>query len=105
MPENHPTEFVCPGCGSGYKVVRVKADADLPRRLIHCTVCRQPLAPTDGDFVLKYFLVGRARKRNGVDLRMKYSTPRPATRPTAVEDRPLVHQQQQVQPNDDDKKD
>jgi hypothetical protein len=36
MAENDPTEFVCPGCGSGYKVVRVKADADLPHRLIRC---------------------------------------------------------------------
>src|SRR5262245_34534628 len=32
MTENHPTEFLCPDCGSGYKVVRVKADADLPHR-------------------------------------------------------------------------
>jgi len=47
MTENHPTEFVCPECGSGYKVVRVKADADLPYRLIYC-------------IVLKYFLVRRA---------------------------------------------
>jgi hypothetical protein len=103
MTDSHPTEFVCPGCGSAYKVVRVKADADLPHRLIHCTVCKRPLAPTDGEFVLKYFLVGRAR--NGVDLHMKHSTPRPATRPTAVEDRSVVHQQQQIQPNDEDKKD
>ena len=27
MAENDPTKFVCPGCGAGYKVVRVKADA------------------------------------------------------------------------------
>jgi len=47
----------------------------------------------DGEYALKYFLIDRARKRNGVDLRMKH---RPATRPA-------VHQQQQVQPKDDDK--
>src|SRR5262245_65629659 len=101
MTDDHPSEFFCPGCGSRYKVVCVQADADLRHRLIHCKVCKQPLAPTDGEYVLKYFLVDRARKRNGVDLRMKHSTLRPATRPTAVEDRSVVHQPQQVQPNDD----
>jgi hypothetical protein len=56
MPESRPTDFICPGCGSGYKVVRVKADADLPHRL-------EPLAPTHGEFVLKYFLVHRAKAK------------------------------------------
>jgi hypothetical protein len=63
MIENHPTKFVCPGCGSDYKVVRVKADSGLPRRLIHCRVCKQPLAARDGELVLKYFLVRRAGAR------------------------------------------
>jgi hypothetical protein len=27
---HHPTDFNCPGCGAGYKVVRVKAEADPP---------------------------------------------------------------------------
>src|SRR5262245_22037622 len=49
MTESHPTEFVCPDCGSGYKVVRVQADADLPHRLIHCRVCKHPLTAMDGD--------------------------------------------------------
>jgi len=61
MTENHPTEFVCPGCGSGYKVVRVKAGADLPHRLILCRICTQPLAARDGELVMKYFLVRRAK--------------------------------------------
>ena len=60
MTDNNPTEFVCPGCGSGYKVVRVEADADLPHRLIHCRVCKHSLTAMDGEFVLKYFLVRRA---------------------------------------------
>jgi hypothetical protein len=67
MPESHPTDFICPGCGSDYKVVRVKAEADLPQRLIHCKVCKQPLAPIHGEYVLKYFLVRRAKaKRLGI---------------------------------------
>src|SRR5262245_20793025 len=60
MTENHPTEFLCPDCGSGYKVVRVKADADLPHRLIYCRVCKHPLTAMDGQHALKYFLVQRA---------------------------------------------
>jgi len=35
MTDNNPTEFVCPGCGSSYKVVRVEADAD---SLIDCSI-------------------------------------------------------------------
>ena len=58
MPEDHPVDFVC-GCDARYKVVRVKAEASHPDQLIHCLVCKQPLAPTDGAYVLKYFLVGR----------------------------------------------
>jgi hypothetical protein len=60
MTDSHPTEFVCSECGSGYKVVRVKADADLPYRLIYCRVCKHPLTAMEGEFVLKYFLVRRA---------------------------------------------
>src|SRR5262249_11738064 len=30
---------------------------ELPSRLIHCRVCKEPFAPTDEDYVLKYFLV------------------------------------------------
>ena len=96
-------DFVCPRCTSRYKLVRVRAEPGLLSHVIHCKVCKEPLPPTDGEHVLKYFLVDRARKRNGVDL-MKHSIPRPA-RPTPVEDRSVVHQQQQVQPTDDDKKD
>jgi hypothetical protein len=59
MTESHPTEFVCPICGSGYKVVRVTADPDLPHRLVHSRVCKHPLTATDGQHVLKYFLVQR----------------------------------------------
>ena len=63
MTENRTSEFVCPDCGSGYKVVRVKADADLPHRLIHCRVCKHPLTAMDGQHVLKYFLVRRPRAK------------------------------------------
>ena|SRR6516165_1033159 len=58
MPEDHPVDFVC-GCDARYKVVRVKAEASHADQLIHCLVCKQPLAPTDGAYVLKYFLARR----------------------------------------------
>src|SRR5262245_6911394 len=57
MTDNIPTVLVCPGCGSVVEVVRVKADAALPSRLIHCRVCNHSLTAMDGEFVLKYFLV------------------------------------------------
>ena len=56
---HHPTDFICPGCGAGYKVVHIKAEADPPHRLIHCKVCKRSLAPTDREYILKYFLISR----------------------------------------------
>ena len=65
-------DFMCPRCTSRYKLVRVRADPELPSRLIHCRVCKESFAPTDGEYVLKYFLVDKARKHNGIDLRMNH---------------------------------
>jgi len=56
---HHPIDFICPGCGAGYKVVRIKAEADPAHRLIHCRVCKRSLAPTDREYILKYFLIDR----------------------------------------------
>ena len=56
-------DFMCPRCTSRYKFVRVRADRELPSRLIHCRVCKEPFAPTDGEYVLKYFLVDKAKKQ------------------------------------------
>jgi len=65
-------DFTCPRCASRYKLVRVHADPQLPSRVIHCTVCKEPFAPRDGERILKYFLVDRANKHNGTDLRMNH---------------------------------
>jgi len=65
-------DFTCPRCTSRYKLVRVRADPELPSRLIHCRVCKESFAPTDGEYVLKYFLVDKEKKRNGIDLRMNH---------------------------------
>jgi hypothetical protein len=66
------SDFVCPNCKSRYKLVRMRSEPGLPSRLIHCRVCKEPLTPTDGECVLKYFLI-EAAKRNGFDLQMKHS--------------------------------
>ena len=67
------SDFVCLRCNSHYKRVRVHADPELPSRVIHCRVCKERLAPTDGEYVLKYFLVDKAKKYNGIDLRMNHA--------------------------------
>jgi hypothetical protein len=87
-------DFVCPRCTSRYKIVRVRAEPGLPSLPIHCRVCKEALAPTEGEYALKYFLVDRATKRNDVDLRMRHSRARPTAR--------SVQQQEQVQPKDKD---
>jgi len=65
-------DFKCPRCASHYRLVRVRAHPELPSRLIHCKVCKEPLVSTDGENVLKYFLVDKAKKHNGSDLRMNH---------------------------------
>jgi len=49
MVKDDPANFICPGCQARYKVVRAKAESrsrDLP---LHCKVCKQPLAASDGE--------------------------------------------------------
>jgi hypothetical protein len=61
MAQGRTNEFTCPQCRTRYKVVRVPKPPDLADRPISCKVCTQPLAATDGDDILKYFLVSKAR--------------------------------------------
>ena len=61
--ETRPTDFVCPGCGAHYRVVRVKGEVDPPGRLLLCTACKRPIKATDGEYMLKYFLVSRPRTK------------------------------------------
>jgi hypothetical protein len=63
MVKDDPTDFICPGCQARYKVVRVKAEPRSRDRPLHCKVCKQPLAATDGEDILKYFLIGRPKAR------------------------------------------
>ena len=63
MTERGPYEdFTCPKCGAQYKLVRVRAPSDTRDPPLHCKICNQEFAPTDGENILKYFLVGRRRR-------------------------------------------
>jgi hypothetical protein len=59
MIEGAHEDFTCPSCQARYKVVRVTAEPGKTYRAIHCRVCRAALAGTDGNDILKYFLVQR----------------------------------------------
>jgi hypothetical protein len=62
MTEHGPEDFICPQCKSHYKLVRVKPGTRTTDRAIYCKVCGHPLAPRDGEDVLKYFLVSKERR-------------------------------------------
>jgi hypothetical protein len=52
--------FKCPSCGALYDVIRAEAGPETRDSEIGCRVCGAPLAPGDGEFVLKYFLLRKA---------------------------------------------
>ena len=59
---NDSTDFIC-SCGARYKVVRAKGNADHISHLVHCLECNKSLDGTDGENVLKYFLVKPAESK------------------------------------------
>jgi predicted SprT family Zn-dependent metalloprotease len=62
MTKRRPNEdFNCPKCGAQYKLVRMSAPSNSLDPALHCKICNQELASTDGENILKYFLVGRRR--------------------------------------------
>jgi transcription elongation factor Elf1 len=61
-------DFACPKCGAPYRLVRVPAAADSRDPPLHCKACNQELASTDGENILKYFLVGRRRRSQATTL-------------------------------------
>jgi len=63
MVKDDPTNFICPGCQARYKIVRVKSEARASDGPLHCKDCKQLLAATDGEDILKYFLISRPKAR------------------------------------------
>jgi predicted Zn finger-like uncharacterized protein len=54
-------DFSCPQCESHYRVIRAKAGPQTSDQSVHCMFCGHALAPRDGEYVLKYFLISRSR--------------------------------------------
>jgi hypothetical protein len=64
MASNHDShDFSCPQCQARYKVVRVAIEPGKSHPTLPCRVCRGPLASTEGDNILKYFLVSRSNSK------------------------------------------
>ena len=64
MTRDRPQDFTCPRCQARYKTVGMQSEPGTVYRMLQCTVCQQELAPTEGDDILKYFLVSRPRPEN-----------------------------------------
>jgi len=60
LSQDNPRDFTCPQCESRYRLVRAKAGPGTSDQPVHCVVCGHALAPRDGEYVLKYFLIGRS---------------------------------------------
>ena len=57
------TSFRCRQCDADYELVRMAVPAERHEREIACLCCGAPLQGRQGDYVLKYFLVGRPTER------------------------------------------
>jgi hypothetical protein len=63
MSEHASSLFSCPACGAHYTVVRMAAEpGETPDEELQCRNCGGPLDAREGDFILKYFLVGPPKK-------------------------------------------
>ena len=68
---DNAASFICSQCGAHYKVVRVKTETQSLEHLLHCKVCKQPLAATDGENILKYFLISRPVRKSQAGPRLQ----------------------------------
>jgi len=59
MAADTKADFFCPHCDAAYKVVRAKAELGKTYWPIRCKACRGPLAATNGNDLLTYYLVRR----------------------------------------------
>ena len=57
--------FTCPSCAALYQVVKAEAGPETEASELACLVCGGPLAPRDGKFILKYFLLREGRRKCG----------------------------------------
>jgi transcription elongation factor Elf1 len=55
--------FTCPDCQALYHIVKVEAGPETIHRAVTCLVCGAKLPSREGESVLKYFLLRKARRR------------------------------------------
>jgi predicted RNA-binding Zn-ribbon protein involved in translation (DUF1610 family) len=55
--------FKCPNCDALYQVIKVEAGPETVNHELTCRACGGPLAGREGNFVLKYFLLRKAGRR------------------------------------------
>ena len=63
MASKNAEPFNCPTCNGAYKLVRAEADSRSFNGPIECYYCGGPLVGREGEFVLKYFVADKPRKR------------------------------------------
>jgi predicted Zn finger-like uncharacterized protein len=57
--------FTCPNCQALYYVVKGERGLETVDRQVACRVCGASFPGREGDFVLKYFLLGKAARPRG----------------------------------------
>jgi hypothetical protein len=78
MAADKPSSFHCPNCNALYQVVKVEIGPETVGREITCLCCEAPLIGREGNLVIKYFLVRKARRaRSGERASQKQNQKRP----------------------------
>lgn len=57
--------FNCPNCSALYQIIKIEAGPETVDREITCRVCGGPLQGREGNFVLKYFMLRKAGRKQG----------------------------------------
>ncbi|PWT83920.1 MAG: hypothetical protein C5B58_05665 [Acidobacteria bacterium] len=60
---NSPPLFTCPNCKALYQVIKFEEGIKTPDTEKRCQVCAGPLVGREGKFVLKYYLLRQAIRR------------------------------------------
>jgi hypothetical protein len=55
--------YRCPHCSALYHIIKVEAGPESDDREITCRSCGGPLRASEGKFILKYFLLRKAGRR------------------------------------------
>jgi hypothetical protein len=57
------TSFHCPHCDALYELIKVEAGSETVDRQITCRACGGPLPGREGHYILKYFMLRKAGRR------------------------------------------